>query len=139
MLFAFEYLFTFAYFFYHLFNFCHLYNFCHWYIFSFRVLIYSFQFTVNRRKISSFSICFLELDLHQIKFNPLQSLFSLDQLTSVDYCKVFSYLVLCSIGTGKFSQMLLSGRTVTFFLNNSLNLPSVTKQFDENGRSDEKH
>ena len=139
MLFAFEYLITFAYFFYHLYNFWHLYNFCHSYIFPFRMLIHSFQFTVNRRNTSSFNIRFLELDLHQIKFNPLQSLFSLDQLTSVDYCKVFSYLVLCSIWTGKFSQMLSSGRTVKFSPNNSLNLPSVTKQFDQNGRSDEKH
>ena len=33
------------------------------------MLIHTFQFTVNRRNTSIFSICFPKLDLHQIKFN----------------------------------------------------------------------
>lgn len=106
----FIYFFAFVYFLHQpgsLFYFCILFMLVRflWYF----LLLYILQFTVNYRNTSSsFSICFPKYDLHQIKFNCIQSLFSFAQRTPVDYCKVYSHSVLLSVQIGKFSQMLSS-------------------------------
>lgn len=90
------------------------------YFFPFRMPIHTFQFLVNHRNTSSYSICFPKFHLHQIIFNSIQTLFSFFQRTSMD-SKVFSHTVLSSLWTGKFPQLLSSGGIGNFSLKISSN------------------
>ena len=101
------------------------------YFISFRVLIHIFQFTVKHTNTSSFSICFLKFDSHQMKFNSIQSQFSFARRPSMGYCNVFPHLTLWSIWNRKFSQLLPLGAIVNSSLKNSSNCLIITKQFDK--------